>query len=252
MKLISWNINGIRAAQKKGFLEWLQKEKPDVIGVQEIKAHESQLDKELLAPRGYHSFFNPAERRGYSGVAIYTKQQPIEVINGIGITEFDIEGRVIGADYGDFIFFNIYFPNGKSRADRLQYKLDFYEACLKYFEKLVKSGKKLLIAGDYNTAHNEIDLAQPKDNELISGFLRIERDWLDKLVKHGYTDCFREFNKNPDQYTWWSMRTRARERNIGWRIDYFFASKGLIKDIKNCYHLPNVMGSDHCPVVLEI
>lgn len=252
MKLISWNINGIRAAQKKGFLEWLQHEKPDVLGVQEIKAHESQLDKELLAPRGYHTFFNPAERRGYSGVAIYTKEQPIEVFNGIGIPEFDIEGRVIGADYGDFIFFNIYFPNGKSRADRLQYKLDFYEACLKYFEELVKSGRKLLIAGDYNTAHHEIDLARPKDNELISGFLRIERDWLDKLVKHGYVDCFREFNKNPDQYTWWSMRTRARERNVGWRIDYFFASENLIKEVKNCYHLPNVMGSDHCPVVLEM
>ncbi len=252
MKLISWNVNGIRAAQRKGFLDWLQKEKPDILGLQEIKAMEHQLDQELLAPKNYHTFFNPAQRPGYSGTAIYTRTQPIEVINGFGVPEFDEEGRMVAADYGDFIFFNIYFPNGKARPERLKYKLDFYDKSLEYFEKLVKQGKKLIIAGDYNTAHQEIDLARPKANENISGFLQIERDWLDKLVERGYIDCFREFNKEPDNYTWWSMRTAARERNVGWRIDYFFASKNIKSKLANCYHLNKVMGSDHCPIVLEL
>ena len=252
MKIISWNINGIRAIEKKGFNEWIQKEKPDILGLQEIKGKEHQFSQELLAPKGYHSFFNPAERPGYSGTAIYSKIQPKEVQNGFGIEKFDKEGRVITADFGDFVFLNIYFPNGKASPQRLKYKLDFYDAVLGYFDELVQEGKKLIITGDYNTAHKEIDLARPKANEMISGFLQIERQWLDRLVDHGYIDCFRMFNKEPDNYTWWSMRSGARERNVGWRIDYFFVSKNLEKKIKKCYHLTEVMGSDHCPIVLEL
>lgn len=252
MKIISWNVNGIRAIEKKGFINWLHKENPDILGIQEIKATEDQLSKSLLAPDHYHTYFNPAQRKGYSGTALYTKPQPHELINGFGIPEFDNEGRVQAADYGDFIFFNIYFPNGKSRQERLEYKLDFYDAALEYFDKLVKSGRKLLIAGDYNTAHKEIDLARPCENEMVSGFLPIERKWLDKLVSHGYIDCFREFNQEPDQYTWWSMRSGARRRNVGWRIDYFFCSENMRKNLKNCYHLPGVLGSDHCPIVAEV
>ncbi|MFC1615972.1 exodeoxyribonuclease III [Patescibacteria group bacterium] len=252
MKIISWNINGLRAIHKKGFLDWLHQEKPDILGLQEIKAQEHQLSQEILAPKNYHTYFNPAERKGYSGTALYSKNQPKAVSNGLGIYEFDNEGRTQAAEFEDFILFNIYFPNGNSRQDRLQYKLDFYEAAIKVFDKLVKQGKKLIIAGDYNTAHNPIDLARPKENEHVSGFLPIERKWLDKLTKHGYIDCFRHFNKAPEHYTWWSFRTRARERNVGWRIDYFFVSKNLRSRLKNCFHLTNVMGSDHCPIVLEI
>ncbi|MDA1060213.1 MAG: exodeoxyribonuclease III [bacterium] len=252
MKLISWNVNGIRAAEKKGLLNWIKEEKPDILGIQEIKAMEDQLSEELRAPKDYLSYFNPAERKGYSGTGLYTKHRPGKISNGIGIREFDSEGRIQAADYGDFTFFNIYFPNGKARQERLEYKLDFYDATLEHFNKLVKSGKKLIIAGDFNTAHKEIDLARPKENESISGFLPVERKWLDKLTENGYIDCFREYNKDPDNYTWWSMRSGARERNVGWRIDYFFCSKNARDLIKNCYHLPKVMGSDHCPIVLEI
>lgn len=252
MKLISWNVNGLRAAERKGFLNWLQNEQPDVIGLQEIKAMEEQLSEEIRDPEGYHAYFNPAERKGYSGTAIYSRKKPESLETGFGIPHFDSEGRIQAADFGDFTFFNIYFPNGKASPERLKYKLDFYDASLEYFEKLVKQGKKLLISGDYNTAHKEIDLARPKENEKISGFLPIERDWLDKMLAHGYLDCFRLFNQEPDHYTWWSMRAGARQRNVGWRIDYFFCSPNARDLVKNCYHLPDVMGSDHCPVVLEL
>ncbi len=228
------------------------KESPDILGIQEIKAMEDQLSPEILAPPGYNAFFNPAQRKGYSGTAIYTKLKPDSIATGFGVEKFDREGRVQAADFGDFVFLNIYFPNGKQNEERLKYKLDFYDEALNYFEQLVKEGKKLLITGDYNTAHKEIDLARPKENEEISGFLPIERLWLDKLVSHGYVDCFREFNDEPHNYTWWSMRSGARERNVGWRIDYFFCSKNAKSLLKNCYHLPKVIGSDHCPVVLEI
>ncbi|MBI4232026.1 exodeoxyribonuclease III [Candidatus Peregrinibacteria bacterium] len=252
MKIISWNVNGIRAVEKKGFIKWLEKENPDILGLQEIKAMEDQLSKELLAPHGYHTYFNPAQRKGYSGTALYSKIQPGEVYNGFGIPEFDSEGRIQAAEYGDFTFFNIYFPNGKQSTERLEYKLNFYDAALDHFEELVKKGKKLIITGDYNTAHHEVDLARPKENETISGFLPVERKWLDKITEHGYIDCFRMFNQEPNNYTWWSMRAGARPRNVGWRIDYFFCSKNTKPLIKNCYHLPEVMGSDHCPIVLEI
>lgn len=257
MKIISWNVNGLRAVEKKGFLPWLYKESPDLIGLQEIKAQEDQLSEEIKNPLGYKGFFNPAERKGYSGTAFYTKTPNsnlnlLATENGFGFSHFDCEGRVQQADFGDFIFFNIYFPNGKRSPERLQYKLDFYDRILDHFENLVSDGKKLIIAGDYNTAHNEIDLARPKDNENVSGFLRIERDWLDKLVDRGYVDCFRKFNSDPGHYTWWSFRSGARPRNVGWRIDYFFCSKNLLDQIEDCYHLDKIEGSDHCPIVLKL
>jgi len=252
MKLISWNINGIRAIEKKGFLEWLKAEDPDILGLQEIKAHKEQLSQALIKPKEYFAYFNSAERKGYSGTAIYTKKKASSLTTKIGIEQFDKEGRLQAADYGDFTFINIYFPNGKSKEERLKYKLDFYDATLEYFDKLVAEGKKLIICGDYNTAHKAIDLARPKANENTSGFLPIEREWLDKLEKHGYIDCFRHFNKEPENYTWWSYRAGARPRNVGWRIDYFFCSKNIKDQLKNCYHLTDVMGSDHCPVVLEL
>lgn len=252
MKLISWNVNGIRAAERKGFLKWLQDEAPDILGIQEIKAMQDQLSQELISPQGYHSFFNSAEKKGYSGTALYSRNKPKSISTGLPDQRFNSEGRLISADYGDFTFFNIYFPNGKAREERLQYKLDFYDESLKHFDELVSQGKKLIITGDYNTAHKEIDLARPKANTKISGFLPIERQWLDRLTEQGFVDCFRQFNTEPDNYTWWSMRAGSRQRNVGWRIDYFFVSANFQAQIKNCYHLTDVMGSDHCPIVLEI
>lgn len=250
MKIISWNVNGLRAIDKKGFNEWLAAESPDILGIQEIKSMAEQLPEHLLAPPGYHAFFHPAEKKGYSGTAIYSKIKPQNVTTGLGIPEFDQEGRLQQADFGDFVFFNIYFPNGKSSPERLQFKLDYYESALEHFNDLAAAGKKLLIAGDYNTAHHPIDLARPQENEDISGFLPIERAWMDKLVNCGFSDCFRLFHPEPDQYTWWSYRSGARQRNVGWRIDYFFCSPNIKAEIKDCYHLPAASGSDHCPVVL--
>jgi len=248
LKILSWNVNGIRSALKKGFLEWLKKESPDVLCVQEIKAMPSQLPPELLYPDGYHVFWNPALRPGYSGVATFTKEKPLAVKNGFGIQRFDDEGRVLQTEFEDFILFNIYFPNGKMNSGRLQYKMDFYEDSLKYFLKLKGKGKKLVICGDYNTAHKPVDLARPKENEKISGFLPSERAWMDKLVENGFLDTFRLFNQDPGHYTWWDVISRARERNVGWRIDYHFVSENVRPYVQQAFILPEVMGSDHCPV----
>lgn len=253
IKILSWNVNGIRAVHKKGFLDWLKKENPDILCLQETKAHPDQLTDELLNAKGYTSFFSSSiVKKGYSGVAIYTKQEPVKVEHGFGIPKFDDEGRIIVADYNDFVLINIYYPNGKASDIRLKYKLDFYDAFLTYAEKLKSKGKKLIICGDVNTAHKEIDLARPKENEKISGFLPIEREWMDKFLSHGYLDTFRMFNDEPEQYSWWNMVTRARDRNVGWRIDYFFITENLKKNIKSAFILQEVMGSDHCPVGIEI
>lgn len=252
MNIISWNVNGIRAVQKKGFVEWLQKEQPDILCVQETKAQKQQLKDELINIDGYHSYFSSAERKGYSGVAIYSKNEPEGIKCGFGIEKFDREGRTLIVDYGDFVLFNIYFPNGKASSERLDYKMEFYDAFLEYADTLKGKGRKLIICGDVNTAHREIDLARPKENENVSGFLPEEREWIDKLLSHGYVDTFRHFNKEPEQYTWWSMRTRARERNVGWRIDYFYASENAMGNITDSYIMPDVTGSDHCPIGLEL
>lgn len=257
IKLISWNVNGYRAVMNKNFLQSVRMLDPDVLVLQETKLQEDQLTDEMRDINGYESYFAfAATKKGYSGVAAYTRLKPKAVTYGMGIERFDNEGRIIEMDLGQFIFFNIYFPNGQMSAERLQYKLDFYEDFFAYCRTLRKKGRSLIISGDFNTAHNEIDLKNPKANSDRSGFLRIERDWLDRLVAEGYVDTFRTIYPETVKYSWWSYRFKARERNAGWRIDYFFVTedimeKGWIKDatIEN-----DILGSDHCPVglILEI
>ncbi len=252
IRIISWNVNGIRAAHKKGFLDWFNEERPDILCIQETKARREQLPAELLEVEGYYNYFASAEKKGYSGVALYTRKEPDDIKCGFGIDKFDGEGRTQIADFGDFVLFNIYFPNGKASSERLDYKMEFYDAFLEYASTLKSRGKKIIVCGDVNTAHKEIDLARPKENETISGFLPEERAWIDRLIENGYVDTFRMFNKDPQNYTWWSMRTKARERNVGWRIDYFFASENIKDEIKDSFILPDVMGSDHCPIGIDL
>jgi exodeoxyribonuclease-3 len=252
MKLISWNVNGIRAADKKGFFTFFQNEKPDILCLQEIKATFEQLPSHLKNTPDYNIFIYPAEKKGYSGVATYTKSKPTNVKKGFGIEKFDSEGRILILEYQDFTLFNIYFPNGKKNQERLNYKLDFYNTFLAFIDNLKAEGKNIVVCGDLNTAHKEIDLARPKENEKISGFLAVERAWIDTFIDHGYIDTFRYFNKKPEQYSWWDMKTHARERNVGWRIDYFFVNKEFIKHIKNAFIMQEIIGSDHCPVGIEI
>jgi exodeoxyribonuclease-3 len=248
MKIISWNVNGIRSVQKKGFFEWIQQEQADILCIQETKAQKEQLGSGFTEVQGYHSYFSSAEKKGYSGVAIYTKREPLSVKCGFGIPKFDSEGRVLIADYGQFVLFNIYFPNGKASQERLDYKMEFYDAFLEYARELKGQGRKLIICGDVNTAHREIDLARPKENETISGFLPEERAWIDKFLSQGYVDTFRFFHPEPGQYTWWSVRAGARARNVGWRIDYFYASENAMENIRDSFIMPDVQGSDHCPL----
>ncbi|MEB3286707.1 MAG: exodeoxyribonuclease III [Vampirovibrionales bacterium] len=251
IKLVSWNVNGFRAVMKKGFCEWMEAAKPDILGLQETKLSAEHVSAEMQCA-GYTSYWTHAEKKGYSGVAIYTKIPPISVSEGLGIPEFDREGRVLVAEYPEFVFYTIYYPNGQRSDERLQYKLAFYDAFLEHANAMRQKGKRLVICGDVNTAHHPIDLARPKENEKVSGFLPIERAWMDKFVAEGYVDTFREFNQNPAEYSWWNMRTRARERNVGWRIDYFFVSDDLRSNLYNASIEQAVMGSDHCPVTLEL
>ena len=252
MRILSWNVNGIRAVHKKGFLDWFLKDDPDILCLQETKASEEQIPAEITELTGYHKYYSSAVKKGYSGVSIFTKEKPAEVKKGFGIEKFDSEGRTLIADYGKFKLFNIYYPNGKASEERLQYKLDFYDAFLEYADDLKNKGEKLVICGDVNTAHKEIDLARPKENEKVSGFLPVEREWIDKFLSHGYIDTFRLFNKEGENYTWWDYVTRARERNVGWRMDYFYISENLKDNLKSAFILPEVMGSDHCPIGIEI
>lgn len=252
LRLLSWNVNGIRAIQKKGFLDWFKKENPDILNLQETKAHPDQLDDLLKNVKGYESYFSSAEKKGYSGVVTYTKLKPLSVQNGLGVKKFDSEGRFVITEFEEFTLFNIYFPNGKASDERLQYKMEFYETFLKHCKKLLKEGKKIVVCGDVNTAHKEIDLARPKENSQTSGFLPQEREWIDKFLAAGFIDTFRIFNQEPDQYTWWDMVTRARERNVGWRIDYFYISENLREKITSAKIHQDVMGSDHCPISIEI
>jgi exodeoxyribonuclease-3 len=252
IRIYSWNVNGIRAIHKKGFLEWLNEDQPDILCIQETKANLDQLPKKLVNVEGYKGYFNSAERKGYSGVGIYSTMEPAKIDNGFGIKKFDMEGRVQIADYDDFVLFNIYFPNGKMSDERLKYKLDFYDTFLDYANNLRDEGRNIVVCGDVNTAHNEIDLARPQENSKISGFLPVERAWIDKFLENGYVDTLRMFNDQPEQYTWWSYRTKARDRNVGWRLDYFFVNEEFKDKIKASYILSDVMGSDHCPIGIEI
>lgn len=252
LRLLSWNVNGIRAIDRKKALDWFFEQRPDILCLQEIKAVVDQIPPQVREVDGYQTYFNPARRKGYSGVGLYSKRKPRSVETGLGIERFDCEGRIQIADYDDFILFNIYYPNGKASAERLAYKMDFYAAFLDHALQLTKAGRNLIICGDVNTAHREIDLARPKENAKVSGFLPEERAWIDSLLAGGFVDTFRMFHGEPGQYTWWDYKTRARERNTGWRIDYFFVSSGLRSRVKDAFILPDIEGSDHCPIGIEI
>ncbi len=252
MRIISWNVNGIRAILKKGFLDWVEKESPDVICIQETKANSDQVESDAFPPKGYTAFWNSAERKGYSGVLTLTKKKPKSITMGMGIEEFDKEGRIIRTEFPKFDLLNVYFPNGTSGEERLDFKMRFYDAFLNYCEDLKKSGKKLIITGDVNTAHCPIDLKNDKANQKNSGFLPQERAWLDKFIDHGFVDTFRALNPDKVQYSWWAYRFNARARNIGWRIDYFFVTQDLMKSVKDGFIEDQVIGSDHCPIGLDI
>jgi len=253
LTLLSWNVNGVRAIHRKGFLPWLAETAPDILCLQETKAQAAQLPAALAQPAGYHSFWHGAERKGYSGTALLSREEPLAVQFGLGREEFDQEGRTIIAEYPAFTLINCYFPNGSRDHSRVPFKLAFYDAFLEKCQQLRQQGQAVVFCGDINTAHREIDLAHPKANQKTTGFLPEERAWLDKVVEAGYVDTFRHFYPEATgQYTWWSMPTRARERNVGWRLDYFFVGQEFLPAVRGAFIMPEVMGSDHCPVGLQL
>ena len=255
MKIISWNVNGIRAVEKKGELQTLLAQNPDLLFIQETKAKQEQLSDYLTANPEYYQFYHSAEKPGYSSVAIWAKKKSFKtepnVIRGMDGWN-DAEGRVIRIDFKSYSVFGIYFPNGGKSEEAWQEKLEFYDHFLQLANDLRSSKRKVIFCGDLNVAHNEIDLARPKENEGKVGFRREERDWVDRLVEQNWVDVFRTIHPHEASYTWWNMKTRARERDVGWRIDYFFADKPLFAKIKSISHLHSQMGSDHCPVILDI
>ncbi len=254
LSLISWNVNGIRAAAQKGLFEYLATEQPDIFCMQETKAHPEQLDETLTHPDGYHAFYHSCSvRKGYSGVATFSKREPARVSTSIGVERFDAEGRVLETDFEDFVLFNVYFPNGSmEEKGRLAYKLEFYDAFFAYCEELRRKGRKIVVCGDFNTSHTEDDLARPKENVATSGFMPNERAKLDDIVGLGYVDTFRAFTQGNGHYSWWSFRQGARARNVGWRLDYFFVTDDLRQNLHHASIQPDVMGSDHCPVKLVL
>ncbi|NUQ33581.1 MAG: exodeoxyribonuclease III [Planctomycetaceae bacterium] len=255
MRIVSWNVNGIRACANKGFEKWLAGCDADIVGLQEVRANETQIPASLRAPEGWYTHWSPAERPGYSGVGLYSRLKPKDIGISLGKQEFDVEGRVQIAEFGRLIVANIYFPNGSGKERdnaRVPYKLAFYHRLFELLEKERKRGRPILVMGDYNTAHKEIDLARPKANETTSGFLPEERAEIDRLLKLGWVDTFREFEKGPDHYSWWSQRGGSRKRNVGWRIDYVLASPAAMKHVRSAAIHPDVHGSDHCPVSVEL
>ncbi|MBQ4379006.1 MAG: exodeoxyribonuclease III [Treponema sp.] len=256
MKIISWNVNGIRAVEKKGFTDWLLECGADIICIQETKANPSQLSQNLLSPGGeenpaYKSYWSSAKKAGYSGTAIYTKKTP-DKVELLGEAEFDDEGRVLSAFFGKLVVVSAYFPNSQDHGARLDYKLRFCESIFKYLTNLVSQGYDIVLCGDYNIAHKAIDLKNPKSNENNAGYLPEERAWMDFFTANGFTDTFRKFCSEPEQYTWWSYRFHAREKNIGWRIDYQCVNDSFAPKVKSSLILKEVTGSDHCPVQVEI
>jgi exodeoxyribonuclease-3 len=252
MRIFSWNVNGVRAIEKKGFLDWIDQIAPDVLCIQETKAHFEQLPDTLKDIDGYHGYWHSGERKGYSGVATFSKKEPLHVQYGLGIEKYDKEGRVLITEFEDFLLYNIYFPNGQKDEHRLQYKLDFYDDLLEILNEQVASGVNVLVGGDWNTAHQEIDLANPKANQNNSGFMPVERAQIDTYIENGYVDTFRLFHDEPERYSWWTYRFGARQRNIGWRIDNFFTNQDFIENIADADIHEDVMGSDHCPVSIEL
>ena len=250
MKLLSWNVNGIRAAVKKGFLEYLEGENPEIICIQETKAHKEQLTSEILEDHGYFTYWHSGEKKGYSGVATFCKEEPLYIQEGIGIKKYDDEGRVLITEHNKFLLYNIYFPNGQKNEERLKYKLDFYDDLLPLINDQVESGNNVIVTGDWNTAHRPIDLARPNENKNTSGFMPIEREKVDEYILNGWIDTFRLFHEEGGRYSWWTYRFGARDRNIGWRIDYFFVNEGMVEICTDADIHQNIFGSDHCPVSL--
>lgn len=252
MKIISYNVNGIRAAITKGFLDWLQAANPDIICLQEIKAMESQVPTEEIKAAGYpYQYYFSAQKKGYSGVAIFCKEKPNKVVFGTGIEHMDFEGRNLRVDYDTFSVMSLYLPSG-TNIDRLDYKFQYMDEFQEYINNLVKEIPNLIIGGDYNICHEAIDIHDPVRNAKVSGFLPEERAWLDGFMKKGFIDSFRMFNQEPHNYSWWSYRANARNNNKGWRIDYHLASESLKDRINRAYILPEAKHSDHCPIVIEI
>lgn len=254
MKITTWNVNGFRAVIKKDFLNSLSRLNPDILCLQELKAKSEQVTENEIQIPGYTHIWNSAERPGYSGVGTYIKNEVSVVENnfGLGVEEFDVEGRVISTNTEKFILFNIYFPNGQRGQDRVDFKLRFYEKLLNICDAEHNKGKSIIITGDFNTAHNEIDLANPKENQKTSGFLPEERVWIDKFFDNGFTDAYRKLYPEKVEYTWWTYRFNARQRGIGWRLDYFLVSDHFVPKIKDVVIHNDILGSDHCPVTLEI
>ena len=253
IRLVSWNVNGIRAVSKKDeFWDWFDNTDADIINFQEVRASQDKIPKKLADVDGFSSYFNEAEKKGYSGVATYSKIEPSEIVKGLGVEELDSEGRVLKIVYPDFILFNIYFPNSGKDGVRLDFKVKFCNELLNQLVELKNQGKNLVITGDYNIAHNPIDVYNPKNCEGKSGYLPEERAWLDKLEEAGFVDTFRMFDEGEGNFTWWSYRFKARERNSGWRLDYFFVNEEIKDNVKSAEILANVYGSDHCPVTLEL
>lgn len=253
MKCISYNVNGIRASHKKGALDKLFALNADIIGIQETKSTEDQLSDAIKKPFGYYSYFDSAqERKGYSGVAVYTKEKPDYVLYGLGDPSYDHEGRCLTLIFPTFVFVTAYFPNGGRDDEHFRFKLRYYEKFLEYMQTLEKKYKRVIFCGDLNVAHNEIDLARPKENANQIGFLPVERAWVDRVIAAGFYDTFRLLHKEEVRYSWWDQKTRARERNVGWRIDYMFVNETLKGSVKEATILDDFLGSDHAPTLLEI
>ncbi len=258
MKIISWNVNGLRAVHRNGYWEEFMSLKGDILCLQETKMEKDQLSEELREIPGYTSLWNSSKKRkGYSGTAIYIAKRYADKIKdvqyGLGDKRFDGEGRLITVEFGDFVVCNGYFPNGGGGPERLSFKMGYYETFVSFIENVRNRQANVLWMGDVNTAHNEIDLARPKANEKNTGFLPMEREWIDEMIALGYVDTFRELNPNKiDAYTYWDMKTRARERNVGWRIDYIFSSEELMPKVKSAQIHSSILGSDHCPISVEV
>lgn len=252
MKIITYNVNGIRSAISKGLTHWLSDEKPDILCIQETKAQPDQIPSEEFKNLGYSCFWHSAEKKGYSGVGLLTLHQPDRVIEGMGIPEYDREGRFIRADFGDISVISVYHPSGTTGDVRQEFKMKWLEDFLNYVKDLRKERSKLIISGDFNICHKPIDIHDPIGNANSSGFLPEEREWLDRFIASGFVDTFRVFNQQPYQYTWWSFRANARSRNLGWRIDYHMVTENLKPKLKGATILPHVVHSDHCPAVVEI
>lgn len=252
--LLSWNVNGIRAVAKKGFSDWLAQVAPDILCLQETRAEAHQVPAQIRDHGGYHTYWNHSKaRKGYSGTGLLTREEPLDVQHDLGVEAFDQEGRTLIAEYPSFVLLNCYFPNGGRGNGRVPFKLDFYQAFLDKCETYRAAGKTVIFCGDVNTAHREIDLARPKENQTTTGFLPEEREWMDRFIAAGYVDTFRlHYPDLIDQYTWWDQVTRARERNVGWRIDYFFIVAEAADRVEDAFILPDVLGSDHCPVGIRL